>query len=100
MGEDISQRRNRVNAIWQLKGKGDDMPMYYISYRDCKRFIKRLNEILKNELGNNKFVFPTDAQWMFASQGGRKTHHYAYAGSKFLNDVAWFYDNSSSLLML
>lgn len=96
MGEDISQRRNRVNAIWQLKGKGDDMPMYYISYRDCKRFIKRLNEILKNELGNNKFVFPTDAQWMFASQGGRKTHHYAYAGSKFLNDVAWFYDNSSS----
>ena len=96
MGEDISQRRNRVNATWQLKGKGDDMPMYYISYRDCQRFIKELNEILKKELGNKKFGFPTDAQWMFASQGGRKTHHYAYAGSKFLSDVAWFYDNSSN----
>ena len=75
MKEDISQKRDRLNPTWQLRGKGDDMPMYYISYRDCLVFIKRLNEIFKKELGNKKFGFPTDVQWMFAGQGGLKTHH-------------------------
>ncbi|MDD6498828.1 MAG: formylglycine-generating enzyme family protein [Bacteroidales bacterium] len=66
------------------------LPVECVSWDDCQTFISRLNE-----LTGETFRLPTEAQWEYAARGGNKSKGYTYSGSNEIDDVAWYYSNSS-----
>lgn len=72
-------------------GRGDDYPVYNVTYSQCEQFIKKLNN-----LTGKTFRFPTEAEWEFAARGGKNTNGYKYCGSSTVGTVAWYGSNSSS----
>lgn len=71
--------------------KGAKNPVEVVSWNDCQKFIKKLNQ-----LTGLKFRLPTEAEWEYAARGGNKSKGYKYSGSNNLGDVAWYWNNSSS----
>ena len=71
--------------------KGDDRPVEMVNWNDCQNFITKLNSITSEH-----FRLPTEAEWEFAARGGHKSKKYKYAGSKKLDEVAWYKENSKS----
>ena len=71
--------------------KGAKNPVEVVSWNDCQKFIKKLNQ-----LTGLKFRLPTEAEWEYAARGGNKSKGYKYSGSNNLGDVAWYGNNSSS----
>lgn len=72
---------------------GDPMrPVEQVTWEDCQIFIERLNE-----LTGKTFRLPTEAEWEFAARGGNESAGYLYAGSDFIDEVAWYYDNSYAM---
>lgn len=69
--------------------KGNNLPVEMVSYRDCWKFIDKLNEMT-----GKKFRFPTEAEWTYAAHGGNKSKNFKYSGSNNLNSVAWHKNNS------
>lgn len=43
----------------------------------------------------NGYRLPTEMEWMFAAKGGNQSQGYTYSGSNTIDNVAWYYDNSS-----
>ena len=87
-----------IQALWQaVMGnnpsyfKGDNLPVENVSWKDCKKFISKLNRIT-----GKKFRLPTEAEWEYAARGGKKSRGYQYSGSNNFADVAWYEDNSGS----
>lgn len=85
-----------TQALWQAvmdsnpsKFKGANRPVEMVSWDDCQRFISRLNE-----LTGEQFWLPGEAQWEYAARGGNKSCGYKYAGSRNIDDVAWYDENS------
>ena len=73
-------------------GVGNYYPAYCVSWNDIVNiFIPRLNKIT----GKN-FRLPTEAEWEFAARGGNYSRGYKYSGSNRIDDVAWYWGNSSS----
>ncbi len=70
---------------------GDNLPVEMVSWDDCQEFISKLNQ-----LTGKRFALPTEAQWEYAARGGKKSRGYEYSGSNNIDDVAWYWDNSSS----
>ncbi len=72
----------------------DDLnrPVEWVSWDDCHVFIEKLNE-----LTGRHFRIPTEAEWEFAARGGNKTHCYPYAGSDYLDEVAWCRENTDNV---
>ena len=91
MGKSVSQIASE-NGL-STNGVGSKNPMYYITWDDCQEFITKLNE-----LTGKKFRLPTEAEWEYAARGGNKSKGYKYSGSNTINDVAWYKDNSKSLI--
>ena len=71
--------------------KGEKNPVEKVSWNDCQVFIKKLNALT----GKN-FRLPTEAEWEYAARGGKYSKGYTYAGSNNIEDVTWYYNNSSS----
>lgn len=69
---------------------GNKLPVENVSWNDCQTFITKLNQLT----GQN-FRLPTEAEWEFAARGGNQSQGYKYAGSNTIDDVAWYWDNSS-----
>lgn len=67
------------------------LPVESVSWDDCKKFISKLNAIT----GQN-FRLPTEAEWEYAARGGRKSKIYKFSGSNFIDDIAWYRDNSDN----
>ena len=65
-------------------------PVETVSWNDCQTFISRLNQLT----GEN-FCLPTEAQWEYAARGGNKSKGSIYSGSNEIDEVAWYWDNSS-----
>ncbi len=77
---------------------GDMYPVTMVNYYDIAGpggFLEKLNTMLKDQLpAGKKFALPTEAQWQYAAQGGKKSEGYKYSGSNTLDDVAWYKDNA------
>jgi formylglycine-generating enzyme required for sulfatase activity len=69
--------------------KGAKLPVEQVSWKDCQKFITKLNSMT-----GQRFRLPTEAEWEFAARGGSKSRGYKYAGSNNLIDVAWYWQNS------
>ena len=87
-----------TQALWQaVTGKnpshfkGDDLPVEQVSWKDCQKFISKLNSMT-----GRKFRLPTEAEWEYAARGGKKSRGYQYSGSSNISDVAWYDGNSGS----
>lgn len=74
--------------------KGDNLPVEKVSWDDCQTFIEKLNSMLFNELGGKRFALPTEAQWEWAARGGNTGKGYKYAGTNYIEYMAWYKDNS------
>ena len=70
--------------------KGANLPVENVSWKDCQKFIKKLNA-----LTGITFRLPTEAEWEYAARGGNKSKGYKYSGSNTIDDVAWYCNNSS-----
>lgn len=66
-------------------------PVNGVEWEDCQKFIKKLNN-----LTNENFRLPTEAEWEFAARGGNLSHAYLYAGSNDIDAVAWHQRNSNN----
>ena len=87
-----------TQALWQAvmgnnpsNFKGDNLPVENVSWKDCQKFLSKLN----NTTGKS-FRLPTEAEWEYAARGGKKSRGYQYSGSNNISDVAWYEDNSGS----
>ena len=69
--------------------KGDDLPVEQVSWKDCQKFISKLNSMT-----GRKFRLPSEAEWEYAARGGKKNRGYQYSGNSNISDVAWYTDNS------
>ena len=86
-----------TQALWQAVMGGNPSsfmdspqnPVESISWKDCQKFIKKLNS-----LTGKSFRLPTEAEWEFAARGGNKSKHSKYSGSGTIDDVAWYTENS------
>ena len=70
---------------------GTNLPVERVSWDDCQEFITKLNA-----LTGKTFRLPTEAEWEFAARGGTKSQGFTYSGSNTVDDVAWYFDTSSS----
>ena len=64
-------------------------PVESVSWDDCQIFIQKLNE-----LTNQNFRLPTEAEWEYAARGGGKSLNSKYSGGSILENVGWYKDNS------
>lgn len=71
--------------------RGTKRPVEQVSWDDCQKFIRRLNDLT----GKN-FRLPTEAEWEFAARGGNKSNGYIFSGSDDFDEVAWLKFNSDN----
>ena len=91
MGSEVSN-----NGGWQPEsGRGNNYPVYKVTWNECMTFINRLNTLLAKQLKGKKFCLPTEAEWEYAARGGQKSKGYKYSGSNNLGSIAWYADNSN-----
>jgi formylglycine-generating enzyme required for sulfatase activity len=90
MGTTVRQQRDKYVPTWGLPDEGDNYPMYYVSWDDAQEFITLLNRAT----GKN-YRLPTEAEWEYAARGGNLSKGYKYSGSNNIDEVAWYWNNSS-----
>ena len=70
----------------------DDLPVDWVSWKQCQEFIRRLDSIT-----GAKFRLPTEAEWEFAARGGNKAKkQYRYSGGFEYEEYAWLYQNGEN----
>lgn len=70
---------------------GLNNPVDNVTSNLYETFLEKLNDFLEFD-----FRLPTEAEWEYAAMGGRKSKHTKYSGSDKLDEVGWYYENSSN----
>lgn len=65
--------------------RGSDHPICMVTYEESMEFLSKLSL-----LTGASFSLPTQAEWEFASKGGRRTLGFMYSGSNDVSEVAWY----------
>ncbi len=66
-----------------------ECPVEGVSWLDVEKFIKKANE----KYPGMNYRLPTEAEWEYVARGGSGSSK--YSGSENLDEVGWFYNNSS-----
>ncbi len=90
MERNIYEQRDIANPNGQLRGVGDDYPVYYVSFDDVKEFISKLNQI---DPGKN-YRLPTEAEWEYACRAGSATKFASGNTTEDVAKVGWYNTNS------
>jgi len=85
MGTAIEQQRDRVDPTWELRGKGSQHPVYYVTWHDAQAFVERLNHME----GKSLYRLPTEAEWEYACRAGSSADVVTD-----LDAVAWYGPNA------
>lgn len=95
MGTTVAQQCNKEfqeqGGDMELRGVGDNYPMYYVSWEEVQSFCKKLSA-----QAGKKYRLPTEAEWEYAARGGNKADGTKYAGSDNIDEVAWNVSNGKS----
>jgi formylglycine-generating enzyme required for sulfatase activity len=65
-------------------------PVNDMTYDQIQQFVQKLSDRT-----GRKFRLPTEAEWEFAAQGGKKSKGFLYAGSNDLAEVGWLKFNGN-----
>lgn len=89
--------------------KGDNKPIENVSWYEAVEFCNKLSEKegfipvyaingtnVSCNWQANGYRLPTEAEWEYAARGGNQSKGYTYSGSKNLNEVGWYNNNSDS----
>ena len=72
-------------------GEDAERAMDGVSWEDAMNFIAKLNELTQDA-----YRLPTEAEWEYAARGGKNSLDYRYSGSNLYNEVAWSKENNVS----
>ena len=70
--------------------EGDDYPATYVSWNDCREFIKKLNA----REGVNKYRLPTEDEWERTCRAGSTTKYCFGDDKRRLSEYAWYDKNA------
>ena len=70
--------------------KGPNHPVNWVSWRDAKEFIERLNA----KEGHKRYRLPTEAEWEYAARAGTNSAYFFGDSPKELSKYAWYTDNA------
>ncbi|MCR9053799.1 MAG: formylglycine-generating enzyme family protein [Phaeodactylibacter xiamenensis] len=70
--------------------RGRAHPVDRVRWHDTQAFLKKLNQLV-----NEAFRLPSEAEWEYAARGGKYNQGLQYAGSKKLKEVGWYDENSN-----
>ncbi len=88
-------KKDGINWHYDVKGnkrheREYNHPVIHISWNDAIAYC----EWLSKKTGK-KFRLPSESEWEYAARGGQQSNANKYAGSKKVDEVAWFTSNSS-----
>lgn len=79
---------------WLSKKRGLEPVYTIIENKEDKH-----NPFFQWDRSANGYRLPTELEWIYAALGGNKSKGYIYAGSNEADEVAWFYENSDTILI-
>ncbi len=81
--------KNNLNPVYKLYDSFDPQDWGKIPSSSISSW-----ELVECDWNAGGFRLPSEAEWEFAVRGGKDTSDYLYAGSNFIDEVAWYWENS------